>query len=352
MKDKIRKLIKRKRVDSPEYIQQAAADAPRITNHTVAEHREEVLSSARKYILPLAHSRKQIVTITTSLVVAGVVAFFTYTALALYRFQSNSLFIYRVTQVIPFPIAKAGNNFVSYENYLFELRRYVHYYETQQATDFSDPQSKGQLDAFKKQALEKVINDAYTKQLAEKQNISVSAQEVTEAVNLVRSQNRLGGSDTVFADVLKEYWGWSETDFRRSLKAELLSQKVVEALDTDTRARADTVLAALKSGQSFATVAKQYSDDITTKNNGGEYGYPIDQTTRNIPAKTAEALFALKAGEYSQIINNGEGLEVIKSIEINGVKVRAAHIILNFKDISSYINDLKSTSATRSYIQV
>lgn len=352
MKNKIKKLIKRKRVDSTEFIEQAAENAPRITNQTVAEHREDVLSSARKYILPLAHSRKQIIAITTSLVVAGVVAFFTYTALALYKFHTDSLFMYRVTQIIPFPVAKAGSHFVAYENYLFELRRYEHYYQTQQATDFSDPQSKGQLDAFKQQALDKVIADAYVKQLADKNGVYVTTQEVNKAVDLVRSQNRLGGSTSVFSDVLKEYWGWSEDDFRRSLKSELLAQKVVLKLDTATQQRADQALSALKSGQDFTAVAKQFSDDAVTKDMGGDFGYPIDKTTRSISAQTADALFGLKVGDYSGIINIGSSLEIVKCLEINGDKVRAAHILFNFKSIAEYVNDLKDKSKTQSYIKV
>lgn len=352
MRQKIKKLIKRKRVDSSEYIEQAAESAPRITNETVAEHREQVLSSARKYILPLQHSRKQVVTITTTLAVVGVVSFFTYCALALYKFHSDSLFIYRVTQVIPFPVAKAGSNFVAYENYLFELRRYEHYYKTQQDTDLKSQQNKGQLVAFQKKALDKVITDAYVKQLAAKNNISVSNQELNAAVDLVRSQNRLGGSDKVFSDVLKEYWGWSEDDFRRSLKAELLSQKVVSTLDTDSYQRAHTALAALQSGQDFAAVAKQYSDDPVSKNNGGEYGYPIDRTTRNVSAQTVDALFKLKPGQYSDIVNAGTSLEIVKCIEVNGDKVRAAHIVFSFKDISVYVNDLRDKSKAQAYIQV
>ena len=107
-------------------------NVPRITNETVAEHREEVLSSARKYIYPLQHSKHKIVLITTSLLIAAIVGFFTFTMISLYRVKSYSSFLYGVTKVIPFPVAKAGNNYVAYENYLFELKHYIHYYENQQ----------------------------------------------------------------------------------------------------------------------------------------------------------------------------------------------------------------------------
>jgi hypothetical protein len=350
MKSKLRKLIKRKKVDSAEYIEQAAENAPRITNETVAVHREEVLSSARKYILPLQQSKHQIILVTTTLFILSVVGFFTYCTLALYKFKTNSTFLYRVTQVIPFPIARAGGDFVAYENYLFELRRYTHYYENQQKTNFDDPKNKGQLENYKQVALEKVVNDAYVKQLARQHNVSVSDKEVNTQIEIVRKQNRLGGSDKVFADVLKDYWGWSVDDFRRSLRQQLLAQKLVAALDTATADRAQAALDQLKGGADFAAVAKQYSDDPDTREKGGEFGYPIDRTTRNINPQTTDELFRLQPGQFSDIITVGTSLQIVKNIEVNGDKVRAAHILFNFRDINTYLNDLKQNKKPQLYI--
>lgn len=46
--------------------------------------------------------------------------------------------MYRIAQIVPFPVARVkGVGFVSDESYLFELRHYIHYYETQQKTNLS-----------------------------------------------------------------------------------------------------------------------------------------------------------------------------------------------------------------------
>ena len=68
---------------------------------------------------------------------AAIIGLLVYCSLALYKFYQYNTFVYRVTQVIPFPIAKAGSHYINYENYLFELRHYVHYYETQQQRNFA-----------------------------------------------------------------------------------------------------------------------------------------------------------------------------------------------------------------------
>lgn len=342
------RLKRRKKTPEPEVREQV----PRITNETIAAHREEVLGSARKYIYPLQHSKHRIVLISTTLFMVASVVFLSYVTLALYKFQSSSTFLYRVTQVIPFPIAKAGDRFVAYENYLFELRHYTHYYENQLDTDFSDPRNAPQLADFRRRALEKVVSDAYVSELAEAHGISVSTQEVNDQITIVRNQNRLGGNEQVFEDVLKDYWGWTVDDFRRTLKKELLAQKVASSLDRETQQRAEAALAELKSGADFAAVAKKYSDDDKTKNNGGEFAALVDRTDRNLSAYTTDALFKLKKGETSEIFSTGYALEIVKNLETQGNKIRGAHILFNFKDINTYVNDLKEQKKTHLLISL
>lgn len=324
----------------------------RITNNTVGEHREEVLRKARKYIYPLQHSKHRLVTISISVLLIAIVVFFTYCTLALYKFQSTSGFLYRVTQVIPFPVARSGSDFIAYENYLFEVNHYTHYYKTQQSLDFDSDAGKQQLAEFKKRALDKVINDAYIKKLAEQNGITVSDREVDDQIAIVRDQNRLGSNDKEFQTVLKDFWGWSESDFKRSLKAQLLSQKVVSVLDKDTQARADSAMNKLKSGVDFATLAAEVSDDPTGKTMGGDFGFLIDKSNRDVNPLAVNALFSLKEGEYSEPINVGYGLEIVKNVKIEtDGKIKAQHIIFNFKDINEYVNELKDQEKTRVYLR-
>jgi parvulin-like peptidyl-prolyl isomerase len=357
MKHKAKKLISKiprskKPKDVAARFDQAVHDLPNITNETVAEHREEILSTARKYIYPLRLSKHRIVVISTSLFTAVVVMFFIYCGFALYRFQSTSGFIYGVTQVIPFPITKAGPSFVSYQDYLFQLRHYVHYYETQQGIDFNSKTGKQQLDSFKHQALQDVINAAFVKQLASKNDVSVSSQQISTEIQLIKNQDGLGNNEKEFESVLNQFWGWSLNDFKQELSQQLLSQDVVSKLDSATHARAQAALGALQKGVSFATVAAQYSDDTTTKNNGGQFGFPIDQTTRNLSPETVNTLLSLKPGQISGIVNLGNALEIDQVIsEANG-KIEAAHILFNFQNINKYLTPLQSKEKVHTFIKL
>lgn len=342
--------LRRKKDTQKEAIPNSAL--PRITNDTVAEHREEVLSSARKYIYPLQHSKHKIVLLTVSIVLATLVAFFTYCTFALYRFQSTSTLLYKATQVIPFPVARQGGRFIAYENYLFEVRRYQHYYENQQKLDFNTEFGRQQLDEYKHRALNKVVDDAYIKKIAKEKNITVTDREIEDQITLLRNQERLGGSDQVLEDVLREYFGWSRADFKRYARDTLLQQKVLAALDTDTQGRADTALKEINEGADFADVAKRYSDDVTTKDNGGVYGFTVEKNNHDLTPQTLDAIFKLQPGQVSGIVNTGTGLEIYKVLELQDGKAKTAHITLNFKDINDFLNDRKDQVPTKTYIKL
>lgn len=325
---------------------------PRITNESVAAHREEVLGSARKYIYPLRHSRHRVVKISITLFVLAIVSFFVGCVLALYKFQSTSTFMYSVTRIVPFPVAKVGKDYVSYDDYLFELRHYMHYYQSQQNVSFSSEDGKRQLASFKQRSMSQVITQAYVKKLADKLHLSVSNKEVNDQVALVRSQNRLGASDEVFRNVLREFWGWSVSDFKRELKSELLEQKVVAALDTDTKARANDALAKLNKGEDFEKLAEHVSDDAATREDGGEYGFTIDRSSRDIAPQAVEALYKLTKGQHTGIIDAGYFLEIDKLLDQKGTKLQAAHMTFNYKDISVYTKPLEKSAPTHYYLHL
>lgn len=330
-------------------------DVPRITNENVAEHREEILSGARKYIYPLQHSKHRIVLLTTSLFIVTILMLTTVAVMLFYRQQTTSRFMYQVSKVVPFPVARIGNTLVAYENYLFELRHYIHYYETQQQLSFDTDAGRDQLADYKKRALDDVVNLAYVRLIADEIGVTVTDAEVDEQIRIAREQNRLGGSDDILEDVLRNYWNWSIDDFRRSLANELIVQKVTRALDTETEARAREALAKLQSGQDFSEIALEYSDDGVTKENAGEFG-EVDASNRNVSQATVDTLLNLPEGQISDIkvipYQTGYALEIVKNLEDKGSSARGAHIIFALKDISETLNDRKEDQPFRLYISL
>ncbi|HUY85454.1 MAG TPA: peptidylprolyl isomerase [Candidatus Dormibacteraeota bacterium] len=347
----VSRLAVRRRKTTEEKVSDALSNVPRITNETVGEHREEVLSSARKYIYPLQHSKYRVVRISLGLFALVVIAFFAFCGLALYKFQMTSGFIYDVTRVVPFPVAKTGNTWVGYESYLFELRRNMHYYHTQQQANFSTRDGQTQLKRLKQQALGQVTQDAYVKQLAAENHVSVSDQAVTDELNLLKNENRLGSSSRALRDSLNAFFGWNENDLKRELKKEMLAQAVVAKLDTTTNDRAKAALRQLVGGADFGGLAGQVSDDAATKGNGGQYPSALTLNDGQVPPAVTAELFRLKPGQVSGIINTGYSLDIAKQIDASGSSVHAAHIQFNFQPITTYVKPLQAKEPARYYIK-
>lgn len=325
-----------------------ATKAP-VTNKTINEHRDEVIGKARKYIYP-THTRRHIVTVSVSLLVAAIVVFLVVCGLLLYKFQNNSTFIYRVTQVVPFPVAKAGDSYVSYENYLFEVRHYVHYYQyrSQLPVDFSTQSGQNQLNHYKHQALQQVIDLAYTKQLAKENDVKVTAQDVNS--RLAVAKERLGRDNQEFASVLQSFWGWSTSDYKRELKSEILMEKVASKLDTGAHRKANTVLDELNSGVKFSTLAKKYSDDKATSARAGVYPELISQKNTDLAPQVVAAAFKLKTGQTSSVIDTGYSLEILKKVGVKQGALQLAHIQISLALISKFIKPLEAANPDSQYI--
>ena len=72
---------------------------------------------------------------------------------------------------------------------------------------------------------------------------------------------------------------------------------------------AKEVLAKVKAGEDFAELAKEYSTDTATKEDGGDLGY----ISRNeMDEAFEEAAFALEKGAVSEVVQTAEGYHIIK----------------------------------------
>lgn len=72
------------------------------------------------------------------------------------------------------------------------------------------------------------------------------------------------------------------------------------------------VQAKLESGEDFAALASQYSDDIITSEDGGELGVLVAGV---YPSNFEDAVYALEQGQVSAPIETDEGVHIIKVLE-------------------------------------
>ena len=92
------------------------------------------------------------------------------------------------------------------------------------------------------------------------------------------------------------------------------------------RKKAESIREEAQKGKDFAQLAKQYSEDPGTKEKGGDLGFI---SRGQVVPEFEEAIFALKAGGISPIIQTPYGLHVAKVEEIQEAKVEPLDKVKN-----------------------
>ncbi len=120
-----------------------------------------------------------------------------------------------------------------------------------------------------------------------------------------------------------------------------VTPKVGKATKDAIKARAQKILDSIRAGGDFADFARRYSEDNATASSGGDLG-----TWRRgqFVSEFEEAVFALKDGAISDIVETSRGFHIIQLLERRGESVHARHILFKVG------LDSTSTTATKAFL--
>ncbi len=327
---------------TPEVIQTGG----KVTNDSLHKHREEMLVRARKFKYPFYRSKHRVALTSITVVISALALLGLFTSWRLYVSKNTSEFTYRVTQILPFPVARVDGTYASYENYLFQLRHNVYWLEQFGTTDLRSPDGKRQIDYLKRLALDKALEGAIAKNLAEENDISVSDEEIDAVVNRVSTS----GGD--LKSILREQYNLTEGEYRRLTKDEILKAKVAKILDKEAPEEAKKVLGSIVGGKDFAKATKESSDDDETNQLGGELGV-VEKGKANVPAEVSEAIFKLKKGQVSEVIETPTDYFIVKVLDTPSKdKAKVAIIRIGVKDIGTYLEEFKKDGKVKEYIKL
>ena len=347
----MKKLLHKLRRKKKSTVAEAQPSSLRITNETVAEHRERILAGGRKFKYPLQYPKHRIVAITVALVLAAVVSFFGFVLWQLYGVQNTSKFMYNITQIVPVPVAEVDKQSVRYSDYLVELRSALHYLSTKEAVNLSTDDGKRQLDYQKRLAINKAIQNAYVEKLAKQQGVAVSDKEVNDFIHNEISGNRLGVTEDVYRQVIRDYYDWSFDEYKHSVKHQLLRKKLVAKIDTEGRQKIENaILKPLQQGAQFADIAKQQSEDTLTKENGGDIGFVTK--TSDDPSGLIDVASKLQPNQTSGIIEGMDGFYVVKLLETKDGSVHFAKIFVAYSAFDKKFEALKKSGGVKEYIKI
>jgi len=116
-----------------------------------------------------------------------------------------------------------------------------------------------------------------------------------------------------------------------------INPKASEKVKKLTYKFALSLLDSIKLGKDFAELAKKYSDDPGSKNQGGDLG----TVKRGVFYPEFEAAaYSLKSGETSGVIESPVGFHIIQLLERKGEAIHTRHILVKIKNDSE--SDLKA----------
>lgn len=237
----------------------------RITNDTVAEHRERVLAGGKKFKYPIQYARHRLVINAIIIGISAVVLIVFIGWWQLYIAQNTSGFMYRVTRVLPVPVATVDGAPVRYSDYLMKYRSAEHYLRQKEQVSLTGDDGARQISYIKQQSMEDAVADAYAAKLARERGITVSDVELEEFLLAQRQSPDGEVSQRAYDAVILDYYGWSPDEYRHAMRAKLLRQKVAYSIDDAARADSEIVADILDSNSNnLRSIVDDFNDEAET----------------------------------------------------------------------------------------
>lgn len=211
----------------------------------------------------------------------------------------------------------------------------------------SKPEFAEQIKGLKKQGIEVLVEEEIFMQKAKSLNLIPEQSELDKKVaEIIDPQKESVGGDEGFKKAL-EGMGVSEEEYKKSIERTVIRDLVTEDMTKDIKvtdedvkkyydenpnnftgadvshilikdeAKAKEVRERAAKGEDFAALAKEFSEDPGSKEQGGTLGFTMYNTDKLYPEFVA-GMNVLKEGEVSPLVQSQAGYHIIKA---TGLKV-------------------------------
>ncbi|MBQ9181000.1 SurA N-terminal domain-containing protein [Candidatus Saccharibacteria bacterium] len=324
-------------------------DEKKTEQQKVDERREEVLSNGRKFKYPLQWTRHRVVvnTVMITMVVAAIL--FASGWLALYQFGMTDEMLYRITKIVPVPVATVDGENVLFSDYLMFYRSSVASIERQANQSNTETDLDAQRLQYKRTALSESEEYAYALKLAKENDIEVSDSEIAAELERHRSIGGVERSLDSFMKIVEENFDLSPSEYERMLYLTLMRAKVEAAIDTQANRLSNQVETALiENGGDYAAVATSLGADVQYEETGGLV------SNQNIDGGRASAAFKLEPGQESGrfVSMNGDGYYFVKLIKKTDTEVNFVSIKVPFTEFDAKMAELRESGRIREYVNI
>jgi len=311
----------------------------------VEERREEVLARGRRFKYPLQYAKHKVVTLTVIISVFALLAAGAYIYIRLYKYQTTSDLAFRITQILPYKIAKIDGESVRYSDYLLIYKSSITPIEKQ---GMMEQDSDEMTNYYKREALNSAEDYTYALKLAREMGIKVENSEIDKAVEEHRKAGGVERSEETFVRILQDNFGISLSEYRRIVYLSLVSQKVSEQIDELSRLVSDEVEANLAAGKSLSEIAKILGDKVEYEETGGL----VDKM--NIDGGRATIALRLEKGKTSErfVSTSGKGYYYVTLVDKTESTVNYQSLFIPFSELENRIEKIRKDGKVEESIEI
>ncbi len=322
---------------------------PKTEREKVAERREEVLAQGRKFKYPMQYAKHRLMINTIVIAVVALILMVVVGWAMLYKIQNTGDMIYRVTQIIPVPVAKVEDKNVLYSDYLMIFRSNMITSQQQSGQLGSGDDADAVRLGYKQAALRSAVEYTYALKLGKELGITVPETEIDKAFDEHRKVGGVERSEEGFLKILNDNFGMNKREYRRMLYLLLMEAKVAQAIDEPARNTAGEVESILaENGNDFANAKERLGETI-------EYeatGRLVDNM--NVDGGRSTMAMTLEPGQVSArfLSSNGDGFYYVKLNDKTDSEVNYESLKINFTKFDEQVEELYADGEVEVYISV
>jgi parvulin-like peptidyl-prolyl isomerase len=325
----------------------------RITNETVAEHRERILAGGRRFKYPMQYARHRLVVTT---IVITLVAFLVLLLVGwwqLYPVQNTSTFFYRVTRVVPLPVASVDGETVKYGDYLMYYNSSAHYLKQSEQLNLNSKDGQRQNAHIKRKSLDIAIANAYAQKLARDLDIKVSQERIDQVTNEDRNTSTGRISQETYDASALNILGWTPSEYKHDTKNRLIRQDVAYAIDESAKRQQEKASLLIQQDKTvdLDALAKTLGGEGSAKVIAGLSGLVPHTNQDGGLTKTA---LTLQPGGISSPIRTsaGDGYYFVKLVEKTPTQISYTYLRVPLTEFNKRLAALQKENKVKEFIAI
>lgn len=340
------KLLKKlKRAKAP-----AETKLARITTKTVEQHRREILDSAKKFKYPVQYEKHRLVINAIFVGLAFVVVFFAVILWRIYKDDDAGLFIYKLSQVIPFQAGQIEDQPILLSDYLAYYRSSLHYYHNKEHKKYKSELETKILANYKQEAFASAAKIAYAKKLAKQNNITITQAELDKELEKRLGYGGVKISEETLNDIIKDYYGLAKKEYIEVfLKYPLILRKVHMLTDQQSNQTKQAISKALANDNKIGLIKVKdlFVNDGVEFFDSGPVRYGINDSGHS------DIAAGLKINQISEpfVSRDLSSYNFIQLIAKDENQLHYHMITIPMKQLETQLRQLKEQQKIKKYIK-